>query len=618
MNELQQEQSNSNQIEEIDLVEQQDSTIESDDDNSDESQVEERDEEECIGVEAFPGTKQIKYGGFIFNHHMPLRSKNNPGDVFRCNKAKTHHKCNCEIRLFKKNNKYLLKNRHNHASDRLLRTTRKLIDLSQARQERLKSYLFDHQKSSKKEVCRVLNVNVDADDNESYITPEQVNEAKKKWIYTSKVESWDEIRFRSELSTTATGNPFLRYLILAPKLCVIYCADWQLKLLDTSTSLDQLFIDGTFNVCPRGIQQLITISIKKHAHSGAIPLIWALMEGKEENDYFRMLREVMDLCPNLASAGHEIYLTVDFELAMHKAIARVYKKPVIVGCFFHFKQCVHRWVRKNAQHSFRTMMSDSNNIQTLSTALTAMAKAESEEVYHNEKNNFIAHYGSLENTENFISYMKKMWIGDSAIYHCSKWVKCFVPRIDVDRTNNLAEEYHKDVNRRFMNKPDIKRTINILKEMEVEFHTTFVRNGETRAQCRTQQSAIGTKRTIKAIQMPNDPKRRRTNDPQTSTSNQLSIQKDGGQQSADSQNVVNPATSNLLTNPNPTPMLLQTPPTSLPTSLAPFPLWGPIPQWTNSPMAHAEVPNGPPSHLFPFLSLQNMYYKYETNINTKK
>ncbi len=40
---------------------------------------------------------------------------------------------------------------------------------------------------------------------------------------------------------------------------------------------------GTFNVCPGGIQQLITISIKKHAHSGAIPLIWALMEGKDEN-----------------------------------------------------------------------------------------------------------------------------------------------------------------------------------------------------------------------------------------------------------------------------------------------------------------------------------------------
>ncbi len=63
---------------------------------------------------------------------------------------------------------------------------------------------------------------------------------------------------------------------------VIYCADWQLKLLDIATILDQLII-GTFNVCPRGIQQLINISIKKHAHSDAIPLIWALMEGKDEN-----------------------------------------------------------------------------------------------------------------------------------------------------------------------------------------------------------------------------------------------------------------------------------------------------------------------------------------------
>ncbi len=44
---------------------------------------------------------------------------------------------------------------------------------------------------------------------------------------------------------------------------MLYSAEWQIELLKSVTTEDQLFLDGTFKVYPENISQMVTLLIKK-------------------------------------------------------------------------------------------------------------------------------------------------------------------------------------------------------------------------------------------------------------------------------------------------------------------------------------------------------------------
>lgn len=103
----------------------------------------------------------------------------------------------------------------------------------------------------------------------------------------------------------------------------------QLKILNNTTEHDQLFFDATFDSCPEGVSQ----------DHDPYPVLTAFVQSKEENVYKKLWSKVVKFCPKLKERS-KLYITVDFEIAMHNAIRRVLPNAELVGCSFHWRQSI--------------------------------------------------------------------------------------------------------------------------------------------------------------------------------------------------------------------------------------------------------------------------------------
>jgi hypothetical protein len=104
-----------------------------------------------------------------------------------------------------------------------------------------------------------------------------------------------------------------------------------------------------------------------------------------------------------------------------------------------------------------------------------MINCTDKESFIKERLNFIAYYQMKQGYEKFVSYMTKTWLGTSEIeakYPYSLWTKCSIPNnIGVHMTNNLIENFHKNINKKFENKSSLKRCIQLLQDIEEDYYT---------------------------------------------------------------------------------------------------------------------------------------------------
>jgi len=136
--------------------------------------------------------------------------------------------------------------------------------------------------------------------------------------------------------TTLSGEAFLRY---EDDGMMIFAADSDLKFLAESR---HWFGDGTFKVAPVGYKQQYTL----HAYFGGItyPCVYALLPGKNEEIYNKMLYEVLQLIPPGLSCNPVTIMT-DFEKAAMNAFQRNFPSAEVAGCYFHLGQSVWRRIQ---------------------------------------------------------------------------------------------------------------------------------------------------------------------------------------------------------------------------------------------------------------------------------
>jgi hypothetical protein len=89
-------------------------------------------------------------------------------------------------------------------------------------------------------------------------------------------------------------------------------------------------MDGHFKYCPRFFLQMFTIHGLKNSHY--IPFIFCLLPEKLIETYTYTLRCIVDKFNLLFSPK---YVTVDFEISIHKAIVEIWPDSKIIGCRFH-------------------------------------------------------------------------------------------------------------------------------------------------------------------------------------------------------------------------------------------------------------------------------------------
>lgn len=137
------------------------------------------------------------------------------------------------------------------------------------------------------------------------------------------------------------GQNFILYDNKASPRIIVFGTESNLDRLNTTPHWGA---DGTFKVPSKQFEQLWTIH--GFCASGLVtPLIFALLENKEEATYREVLKALKDLKPTLKPAS----VMVDFEMAEQKAFAAEFPPEngtKIRGCLFHFSQAIYRRIKK--------------------------------------------------------------------------------------------------------------------------------------------------------------------------------------------------------------------------------------------------------------------------------
>lgn len=107
------------------------------------------------------------------------------------------------------------------------------------------------------------------------------------------------LTFFSGINLTHENQPFLVSMEGFPHVRFIYINPAQMQLLENSTPEDELFVDGTFDICPPGYDQTVTLLFKKHKGLTSRPPTFALLQGKKQGTYISMWKKITELVPSL-------------------------------------------------------------------------------------------------------------------------------------------------------------------------------------------------------------------------------------------------------------------------------------------------------------------------------
>lgn len=140
----------------------------------------------------------------------------------------------------------------------------------------------------------------------------------------------------------------------------LYGSESGLRTLAASASV---FADATYAVCPRPFYQLLIVHGRLE-NDRIVPLAWALMTRKTKEAYVAALSAIKQKVATILAADQPVpddddaapllnflklqpqYALTDFEKALQDAFAQVFPGIILKGCFFHYRQCVHRRVKQ--------------------------------------------------------------------------------------------------------------------------------------------------------------------------------------------------------------------------------------------------------------------------------
>ena len=121
------------------------------------------------------------------------------------------------------------------------------------------------------------------------------------------------------------------------------CLTTQENLSFMVNNCNEYFADGTFDYAPKFFLQMYTIhSIKNGFY---LPLVYFFLKNKTKNTYEAIWRFLNNLCLELCSSPLIVKkLHLDFEKGAHEAAITIFPHVTLIGCRFHYGQCLWRKV----------------------------------------------------------------------------------------------------------------------------------------------------------------------------------------------------------------------------------------------------------------------------------
>ncbi|KAF0984365.1 hypothetical protein FDP41_007542 [Naegleria fowleri] len=295
---------------------------------------------------------------------------------------------------------------------------------------------------------------------------------------TYKIECLQDLYTRQDLSCTKSQDQFVRWVQGFPHFLLIYGSNYQINILKEVTEEDQIYVDGTFDVCPKGCEQMITIHVRKKGMDAAVPVLFIFAQAKSEIFYTYLWMVIANLIVPELLQFRKLFVACDFEQAMHKALRIIFPDVEIVGCQFHLLQAVSRWIRRELPAN--NPLRNRELLKTFKSELKDLARTiMTEQMFNIKKEEFLATWRSVAG-EKLSRYLVRTWFGDlstNALFAPNIWALTFKSRIqDLDLKNNQAEIFHSRLNLKFASRPGLKRSVNILQELELEITNNEIAN----------------------------------------------------------------------------------------------------------------------------------------------
>ncbi|KAL7078050.1 hypothetical protein ACQ4LE_002649 [Meloidogyne hapla] len=210
---------------------------------------------------------------------------------------------------------------------------------------------------------------------------------------------------------------------------------------DWSHLIAELYVDGTFLICPALFYQFFVVLARRNDY--VLPIFYCLLPNKTENTYRRTFEMIRLIWPLLNPDS----ISVDFEVAIHNAIRTVFPESHIRGCFFHFFQNLKKHL------SAENLLNQYNNSPEFSIhckMIVSLAFIPQQDLI--EALTILENYLPME-LEPILSYFTNTYIGRirnngvraPPIFVPSSWNVYTRTINNEDKTNNFCEAFHRKV-----------------------------------------------------------------------------------------------------------------------------------------------------------------------------
>ena len=112
------------------------------------------------------------------------------------------------------------------------------------------------------------------------------------------------------------------------------------------SELDTIYVDATFSTCPDLPYFASSSTINGFVGGQQFPLVYGLLPTKSQTDYNRFFTIMKEEMQNSGLTLQPSAVMADFELALIQAVELQFPSTRIMGCYFHFSQCL--WCKVQA------------------------------------------------------------------------------------------------------------------------------------------------------------------------------------------------------------------------------------------------------------------------------
>lgn len=405
-------------------------------------------------LESKRGCRMVLYNNFKYN--FGSTSKKDGSTRWRC-VTRT-----CSALIYSDKNDIFLSTtgEHNHESYDITNIHRQIINVGCKRKA-----VEDMHIQPKKVVLKEIAHN---DHAASTFTVNDINRLRKniykarKSVLPPNPTNINEVHtlIDTERIITTRGESFLLVNDKNKNVLIFSCE----KNLLFLNQVENIYVDGTFKYASRFFSQMFTLHGFKNGHY--IPLVFCLLIDKSVKTYEFVFTMIVEKCNTLGFLFSPKNITVDFELAIHKAIENVWPNTTIIGCRFHLTQSWWRNIQKCGLTSF--YKDDSSEIGKWIRYTFGLVFLNPDEVSNCFVEDLLSDCPVNDKLTNYCDYLTDTYISEDSLFPPSIWAS---NTSELIRTTNACESFHSFFNKSFNHiSPPISAWLSIINEIQTEVY----------------------------------------------------------------------------------------------------------------------------------------------------